>query len=75
MRSRTARRDVASARNSLARALELEPESPEAIRTLDPKAEVAVDLATGTVRAETGAAPAAVTAAVEEEGYKVTSAA
>jgi copper chaperone len=47
----------------------------EAIRTLDPKAEVAVDLATGTVRAETGAAPAAVTAAVEEEGYKVTSAA
>ncbi|WP_043360219.1 heavy-metal-associated domain-containing protein [Belnapia sp. F-4-1] len=47
----------------------------EAIRTLDPKAEVAIDLATGTVRAETGAAPAAVTAAVEEEGYKVTAAA
>lgn len=44
----------------------------EAIRTLDPKAEVAVDLATGTVRAETGAAPKAVAAAVEEEGYKVT---
>ena len=47
----------------------------EAIRALDPKAEVAVDLAAGTVRAETGAAPAAVTAAVEEEGYKVTAAA
>jgi copper chaperone len=44
----------------------------EAIRALDPRAEVAVDLASGTVRAETGAAPAAVTAAVEEEGYKVT---
>jgi copper chaperone len=44
----------------------------EAIRALDPGAEVAVDLASGTVRAETGAAPAAVTAAVEEEGYKVT---
>ncbi len=44
----------------------------EAIRALDPRAEVTVDLASGTVRAETGAAPAAVTAAVEEEGYKVT---
>ncbi len=44
----------------------------EAIRTLDPKAEVAVDLATGTVRAETGAELKAVAAAVEEEGYKVT---
>ncbi len=44
----------------------------EAIRALDPRAEVAIDLASGTVRAETGAAPAAVTAAVEEEGYKVT---
>lgn len=47
----------------------------EAIRALDPRAEVAIDLATGTVRAETGAEPKAVTAAVEEEGYKVTSAA
>jgi copper chaperone len=44
----------------------------EAIRALDPEAEVAVDLAAGTVRAETGAAAAAVAAAVEEEGYKVT---
>ncbi|SDB61573.1 cation transporter [Belnapia rosea] len=45
----------------------------EAIRTLDPKAEVQVDLAAGTVRAETAAAPQAVAAAVEEEGYKVLS--
>lgn len=44
----------------------------EAIRALDPKAEVAVDLAAGTIRAETGAEPKAVAAAVEEEGYKVT---
>jgi copper chaperone len=44
----------------------------EAIRALDPKAEVAIDLAAGTVRAETGADPKAIAAAVEEEGYKVT---
>ena len=47
----------------------------EAIRALDPRAEVAIDLATGTVRAETGAEARAVAAAVEEEGYKVTGAA
>ncbi len=44
----------------------------EAIRALDPNAEVAVDLAAGTVRAATALAPEAVAAAVEEEGYKVT---
>ena len=43
----------------------------EAIRGIDPKAEVQVDLAAGTVRAETAAPPGAVAAAVEEEGYKV----
>ncbi|MBL6456471.1 heavy-metal-associated domain-containing protein [Belnapia sp. T6] len=45
----------------------------EAIHTLDPKAGVQVDLKSGTVRAETGAAPEAIAAAVEEEGYKVVS--
>ena len=43
-----------------------------AIRARDPQAEVQVDLAAGTVRAETGLARAALVEAIEEEGYKVT---
>lgn len=42
-----------------------------AIRAKDPKAEVAVDLAAGTVRAETALPREAVAAAVVEEGYEV----
>lgn len=43
----------------------------EAIRARDPRAQVAVDLAAGTVRAETSLPRQDVAAAVEEEGYKV----
>ena len=42
-----------------------------AIRARDPRAEVAVDLAAGTVRAETSLPREAVAAAVGEEGYQV----
>lgn len=44
----------------------------EAIRAEDPKAEVAVDLAAGTVRAATALPRARVAALVAEEGYTVT---
>jgi copper chaperone len=44
----------------------------QAIRSQDPQAEVLVDLAAGTVRAETRLSRDAVAAAVAEEGYKVT---
>ena len=44
----------------------------EAIRAEDPGAEVAVDLATGTVRATTALPRARVAALVAEEGYTVT---
>ncbi len=43
----------------------------QAIRSQDPQAEVQVDLAAGTVRAETHLCREAVAAAVAEEGYKV----
>lgn len=43
----------------------------EAIRAEDPKAEVAVDLAAGTVRAATALPAARVAALVTEEGYTV----
>jgi copper chaperone len=41
----------------------------EAIRSRDPAARVAVDLPTGTIRAETRLAPQEVAALVAEEGY------
>lgn len=44
----------------------------KAIRDRDPRAAVQVDLAAGTVRAETSLPPEAVAAAVTEEGYQVT---
>lgn len=44
----------------------------EAIHAEDPKAEVAVDLAAGTVRAATALPRARVAALVAEEGYTVT---
>ncbi len=44
----------------------------QAIRARDPGAEVRVDLAAGTVRAETRLGREAVAEAVAEEGYKVT---
>ncbi len=43
----------------------------QAIQAKDPAATVAVDLAAGTLRAETRLPPAAVAALVAEEGYKV----
>ena len=43
----------------------------QAIQAKDPGAAVQVDLATGTVRAETGLAKEAIAAAMAEEGYKV----
>ena len=42
-----------------------------AIRALDPKAAVTVELASGTVRAETALAREAVAAAITGEGYTV----
>jgi copper chaperone len=44
----------------------------QSIRARDPGAEVQVDLAAGTVRAETRLNREVVTEAVTEEGYKVT---
>jgi copper chaperone len=43
-----------------------------AIQALDPGARVSVDLAGGSVTADTGLDRAALVRAVEEEGYKVT---
>jgi copper chaperone len=43
----------------------------EAIRGLDPQAEVAVDLAAGTVAVATSLSPDQVAAAVTAEGYQV----
>ena len=43
----------------------------EAIAARDPAAKVAVDLAAGTVRAETTLPAAAVAAAIREEGYAI----
>ncbi len=44
----------------------------QSVRARDPGAEVEVDLAAGTVRAETRLSREAVAEAVVEEGYKVT---
>ncbi len=43
----------------------------QAIQAQDPAATVAIDLAAGTVRAETRLSPAAVAALVAAEGYRV----
>ncbi len=43
----------------------------QAIRALDPQAEVQVDLASGRVEVQSGQERAALAAAIEEEGYKV----
>jgi copper chaperone len=45
-----------------------------ALKTVDPGARVAVDRASGRVTVEGDAAPAALRAAVEEEGYRVAAA-
>ena len=43
----------------------------QAVRSVDPQAEVKVDLARGQVQVQSGQDPAAITRAIEEEGYKV----
>ena len=43
----------------------------EAVKTLDPKAEVQVDLASGKVQVQSEQDRAAIAGAIEEEGYKV----
>ena len=43
----------------------------EAVRSLDPAAQVEVDLHSGTVKAETTATRPALVDAIEAEGYKV----
>lgn len=43
----------------------------EAVKTLDPKAEVQVDLASGKVQVQSEQDRAALAGAIEEEGYKV----
>ena len=42
-----------------------------AVKTLDPKAEVKVDLASGKVEVQSEQDRAAIAAAIQEEGYKV----
>ncbi|MCD6076832.1 MAG: copper chaperone [Ramlibacter sp.] len=44
----------------------------EAVRSLDPQAEVQVDLAKGKVQVQSQQDHAAIARAIEEEGYKVT---
>ena len=43
----------------------------QAVKTLDPAAEVKVDLASGKVEVQSQQDPAAIARAIEEEGYKV----
>lgn len=43
----------------------------QAVRALDPQAQVKVDLASGKVEVQSGQDHAAIAAAIEEEGYKV----
>jgi copper chaperone len=43
----------------------------QAVRTVDPQAEVKVDLATGQVDVQSRQDHAAIARAIEEEGYKV----
>ena len=43
----------------------------EAVKSVDPQAEVKVDLATGKVEVQSGQDRAAIARAIEEEGYKV----
>jgi len=42
-----------------------------AVKSVDPQAEVKVDLASGRVEVQTGQDRAAIAKAIEEEGYKV----
>jgi copper chaperone len=44
----------------------------EAVKSVDPQAEVKVDLATGKVEVQSGQDRAAIARAIEEEGYQVT---
>ncbi|MEJ5992195.1 cation transporter [Ramlibacter sp. PS3R-8] len=44
----------------------------EAVRSLDPQAEVQVDLPSGKVQVQSQQDRAAIARAIEEEGYKVT---
>jgi copper chaperone len=43
----------------------------KAVKTLDPQAEVKVDLASGRVEVQSRQEAAAITRAIEDEGYKV----
>ena len=43
----------------------------QAVRGVDPQAEVKVDLASGQVQVQSQQDPAAIARAIEEEGYKV----
>jgi copper chaperone len=43
----------------------------KAVKTLDPQAEVKVDLASGRVEVQSQQEAAAITRAIEDEGYKV----
>ncbi|EWC40764.1 heavy-metal-associated domain-containing protein [Stutzerimonas stutzeri] len=43
----------------------------QAIRALDPQAQVQVDLAAGTVRVQSSASEQAIREAISEEGYQV----
>jgi copper chaperone len=43
----------------------------QAVKSVDPQAEVKVDLASGKVEVQSGGDPAAIARAIEEEGYKV----
>jgi copper chaperone len=43
----------------------------DAVKSVDPQAQVKVDLATGRVEVESGQDHAAIARAIEEEGYKV----
>jgi copper chaperone len=43
----------------------------QAVKSVDPQAEVKVDLASGTVEVQSQQDPAAIAKAIEEEGYRV----
>jgi copper chaperone len=43
----------------------------QAVKSVDPDAEVKVDLPTGKVEVRTGSDPTRIAQAIEEEGYKV----
>jgi copper chaperone len=43
----------------------------QAVKSVDPQAQVKVDLATGKVEVQSQQDPAAIAKAIEEEGYKV----